>query len=137
MYSLAIKRTQLVECVLNTVAVGQRFQFQDVPEISRNNIVLYGIEAFTATQLVTSPDARTVVPIGTGLVVNLKNALNEEFVYNIPYFSLIRSQNGGFFFSFAEGIDIQLTNCTVQITNNTSLVANQAAVFNLVYAYRR
>jgi hypothetical protein len=137
MYSLAIKRTQLVECVLNTVAVGQRFQFQDVPEISRNNIVLYGIEAFTATQLVTSPDARTVVPIGTGLVVNLKNALNEEFVYNIPYFSLIRSQNGGFFFSFAEGIDIQLTNCTVQITNAASLVANQAAVFNLVYAYRR
>jgi len=137
MYSLAIKRTQLVECVLNTVVVGQRFQFQDVPEISRNNIILYGLEAFTATQLVTTPSARTVVPIGTGLLVNLQNALNEQFVYNIPYFSLIRSQNGGFFFSFADGIDVQLTNCTVQITNITSLVANQSAVFNLIYAYKR
>ena len=63
MNNLIIKRSQLVEAQFTgTVAIGKKYPFTQVPNISRNNIIIYGFEVFTATQLVTTPSNNTVVP---------------------------------------------------------------------------
>jgi spore maturation protein SpmB len=52
MNNLIIKRSQLVEATfVGGAAAGKKYQFTEVPNLSRNNIIVYGFEAFTATQL--------------------------------------------------------------------------------------
>ena len=46
MNNLIIKRSQLVEAQFTgTPAAGKKYQFTEVPNISRNNIIIYGFEA--------------------------------------------------------------------------------------------
>jgi hypothetical protein len=66
MNNLIIKRSQLIEAQFTgTPAAGKKYQFTEIPNISRNNIIVYGFEAFTATQLATTPNNNTVVAAST------------------------------------------------------------------------
>ena len=136
MNNLIIKRSQLIEAQFTgTPATGKKYQFTEIPNISRNNIVIYGFEAFTATQLSTTPNNNTVVASGVSdqLVVTLIDNDNKERVYQLPYYTAIRSLNGGFVLMVKPFI-LNLTRSYVQITDATGISANQVASINLYYS---
>jgi hypothetical protein len=136
MNNLIIKRSQLIEAQFTgTPAAGKKYQFTEIPNISRNNIIVYGFEAFTATQLAVTPNNNTVVASGVSdqLVVTLIDSDNKERVYQLPYYTAIRSLNGGFVLMVKPFI-LNLTRSYVQITEATGINANEVASFNLYYS---
>jgi hypothetical protein len=136
MNNLIIKRSQLIEAQFTgTPATGKKYQFTEIPNISRNNIVIYGFEAFTATQLAVTPNNNTVVASGVSdqLVVTLIDNDNKERVYQLPYYTAIRSLNGGFVLMVKPFI-LNLTRSYVQITSASGINANEVASFNLYYS---
>ena len=136
MNNLIIKRSQLIEAQFTgTPATGKKYQFTEIPNISRNNIVIYGFEAFTATQLAVTPNNNTVVGSGVSdqLVVTLIDNDNKERVYQLPYYTAIRSLNGGFVLMVKPFI-LNLTRSYVQITSATGISANEVASINLYYS---
>ena len=136
MNNLIIKRSQLIEAQFTgTPAAGKKYQFTEIPNISRNNIIVYGFEAFTATQLAVTPNNNTVVGSGVSdqLVVTLIDSDNKERVYQLPYYTAIRSLNGGFVLMVKPFI-LNLTRSYVQITEATGINANEVASFNLYYS---
>ena len=136
MNNLIIKRSQLIEAQFTgTPAVGKKYQFTEIPNISRNNIIVYGFEAFTATQLATTPNNNTVVASGVSdqLVVTLIDNDNKERIYQLPYYTAIRSLNGGFVLMVKPFI-LNLTRSYLQITNATGINANEVASLNLYYS---
>jgi hypothetical protein len=136
MNNLIIKRSQLIEAQFTgTPATGKKYQFTEIPNISRNNIVIYGFEAFTATQLAVTPNNNTVVASGVSdqLVVTLIDNDNKERVYQLPYYTAIRSLNGGFVLMVKPFI-LNLTRSYVQITSASGINANEVASINLYYS---
>lgn len=135
MNNLIIKQSQLVTAVITgTPTTGRRYTFSDIPNLSRNNIVLYGFEAYSAGQLSTTPDGKTVIAATETdqIAVTLKDTNNIEFVYQMPYYSLIKSLNGGFVVMLKPRI-INLTECYIQLTDATGIGAGEVAAFNLYY----
>jgi hypothetical protein len=136
MNNLIIKRSQLIEAQFTgTPAAGKKYQFTEIPNISRNNIIVYGFEAFTATQLAVTPNNNTVIASGVSdqLVVTLIDNDNKERVYQLPYYTAIRSLNGGFVLMVKPFI-LNLTRSYVQITSATGISANEVASINLYYS---
>lgn len=136
MNNLIIKRSQLIEAQFTgTPATGKKYQFTEIPNISRNNIVIYGFEAFTATQLAVTPNNNTVIASGVSdqLVVTLIDNDNKERVYQLPYYTAIRSLNGGFVLMVKPFI-LNLTRSYVQITSATGITADEVASINLYYS---
>jgi hypothetical protein len=136
MNNLIIKRSQLIEAQFTgTPAAGKKYQFTEIPNISRNNIIVYGFEAFTATQLAVTPNNNTVVAAGVSdqLVVTLIDSDNKERIYQLPYSTAIRSLNGGFVLMVKPFI-LNLTRSYVQITSASGINANEVASFNLYYS---
>ena len=136
MNNLIIKRSQLVEAqVVGTPAAGKKYQFTDVPNISRNNILIYGFEVFTAAQLSTTPNNNTVIPSATSdqLVITLIDNNNKELIYQLPYYTAVRSLNGGFVLMVKPFI-LNLTRSYIQLTDATGISENQVACVNLYYS---
>jgi hypothetical protein len=136
MNNLIIKRSQLVEAqIVGTPAAGKKYQFTDVPNISRNNIIIYGFEVFTAAQLAVTPNNNTVIPanVSDQLVVTLVDNNNNEIIYQLPYYTAIRSLNGGFVLMVKPFV-LNLTRSYVQITSATGISENQVASVNLYYS---
>ena len=136
MNNLIIKRSQLVEAqVVGTPAAGKKYQFTDVPNISRNNILIYGFEVFTAAQLSTTPNNNTVIPSATSdqLGLTLSENNNKELIYQLPYYTAIRSLNGGFVLMVKPFI-LNLTRSYIQLTDATGISENQVACVNLYYS---
>jgi hypothetical protein len=133
MNNLVIKRSQIVEAKLQgNLAVGNRYYFKDIPNLSRNNVVIYGIEAFTDSELSVAPSGATTVGTSTGIVVTLRDNQKKEFMYNVPYYTLIRANNAGLIVMMKPRI-INLTDCYVSLTSTSGLTLNEVATFNLYY----
>lgn len=136
MNNLIIKRSQLIEAQFSgTPATGKKYQFTTIQNISRNNIIVYGFEAFTATQLAITPTNNTVIASGVSdqIVVTLADNDNKERIYQLPYYTAIRSLNGGFVLMVKPFI-LNLERSYVQITSATGINANEVASFNLYYS---
>lgn len=136
MNNLIIKRSQLIEAQFTgTPAAGKKYQFTEIPNISRNNIIVYGFEAFTAAQLAVTPNNNTVVASTTSdqMVITLIDNDNKERVYQLPYYTAIRSLNGGFVLMVKPFI-LNLTRSYVQITSTTGINSNEVASLNLYYS---
>jgi hypothetical protein len=137
MNNIIIKQSQLVTATINgTPTVNRRYKFDDIPNLSRNNIILYGIESYSSEQLVSTDDGSDVVSAADSInvTVTLKDNQNNEFVYQMPYYNLIRSNNGGFVILLEPKI-INLTDCYVQINNVGALANGDKAVFNFYYDF--
>ena len=136
MDNLIIKRSQIIEAqITGTPTVGKRYFFTDIPQLSRLNIIIYGIEAFTSTQLSVSPQSgNAVVGTSTGIALTLRDQNKLEFAYQIPYYTLIRANNSGLVVLFTPKT-INLTDCFVQLTSTTGITANDVACFNLYYDF--
>lgn len=134
MNNTIIKRSQLIEAEVQRLAVGQPFKFQEIPNLSRNNIIVYGFEAYSRSQLAFSPNGNPVllnadVP---NVVVSFRDINKEEFVYQMPMFNMIRSNVGGFVTMITPRI-INLTDSYIQLNNLGTITAGDAVVLNLFY----
>jgi len=135
MNNLIIKRSQIVEAqVTGTPATSRRYQFTDVPNLSRNNLILYGFEAFSAAELAVTPMGNTVIAAAASdqVVVTLKDINNEEFIYQMPMYSLIRGNNGGFIIMLKPRL-LNLTDCYIQLTSASGVNTNEVVAFNFYY----
>jgi len=135
MNNLIIKHAQLVEAQFRTPAAGKKYQNTEVPNISRNNIIVYGFEAFSAAQLSVTPNNNTVIAEADTdqICVTLIDNNNLERIYQLPYYTAIRSQNGGFVLMVQPFI-LNLTRSYVQLTDATGIGSNEVAVLNLYYS---
>lgn len=137
MNNIIVKQSQLVTASIDgTPTVNRKYKFDDIPNLSRNNIILYGIEAYSAAQLVSTSDGSDVISAADslGVTVTLKDNQNNEFIYQMPYTNLIRSNNGGFVILLEPKV-INLTDCYVQINNALALADGDKAVFNFYYDF--
>jgi|GEM_PF-858256 hypothetical protein len=136
MNNIIIKRSQIVECQFTgTPATNKRYPFLTIPNLSRNNIILYGIEALTADQLAVTPNSNTVIASSNAVnvVVTLRDNNKDEFLYQYPIYNLIRANVGGFFTLIKPRI-INLTDCVCQLVAAGTIATNQVAAFNLIYS---
>lgn len=140
MENSVILQSQLVEAqITGTPTIGRRYNFLDIPNLSRNNLYVYAIEAFGYSQLVATPNSNTIIggaATSNGptaqCCVTLLDDNKTQFVYQMPYYSMIRTNNGGFL-TYIKPRPINLTDCFVQLTNVTNVASNEVAVFNLYY----
>jgi hypothetical protein len=135
MNNLIIKKSQIVEAQFaGTFTTNQKYPFIEIPNLSKNNIILYGIEAYVATQLINSPAGNTIIAAADAprVLVTFRDIDKQEFVYQMPIYSLIRANNGGFVTMFKPRL-INLTDCYIQALSAGTLAANQSVCFNFYY----
>jgi len=135
MNNLIIKRSQIVRAkVTGTPSVGNKYYFTDVPNISRNNVVLYGFEVFTAAQLAVTPQAETVIPQSAQdqVTITWRDNNKIEFIYQMPIYTAIRANNGGFIILLKPRI-INLTDSYIQLTDTTGVSSNEVVAANIYY----
>jgi hypothetical protein len=124
-------RSILVELPLTTTANGSTLNFNDVPQL-RGKFV-QGIEAYTSTQVSKSQTQRTIIGSGSqsAFLVNLVTDSETTFE-NIPYFTLISSNNGGLIREF-NNLKININKSNIYISFNTGLTTAQSALFTFYY----
>lgn len=139
MQNVIVKQSLLVEArITATPAVGQRFFFDDVPDISKNNIVVYGIIGYSATQLAKSQSNRTVVAAAgvPSLALTIVDDNNVEKVQQMPVYDTVRSLNGGFVATF-DDIPMNLTKSYIEVMATTSLNSGESFVCELLYRFKK
>lgn len=135
MNNLIIKRSQIVEFQFTgTPSTLKRYGALPNPQLQRNNVILYGIECFTAAQLTATPTGNTVIADADKdqVVVTLVDTNKDQFIYNFPITSLIRSDVGGFVTLFKPRL-INLNDCYVQLTDATGVSQDEVVAFNFYY----
>jgi hypothetical protein len=136
MNNLIIKRSQLIEAkIVGTPTAGKKYPFTQIPNISRNNIIIYGFEAFTSDELAVSPNGNAVIPPSAGaeVVITFVDNENVERIYQIPYSTLISQLNGGFV-KMVKPFILNLTKCYAQLVSTTNMSSNEAISINLYYS---
>jgi hypothetical protein len=136
MNNLIIKRSQLVEAQFTgTPAIGVKYAFTQVPNISRNNIIIYGFEVFTSSQLVNTPSNNPVIPSSaqTSIVITFVDDNNVERIFQIPYYTLLSSANGGFI-RMVKPFILNLTKSYVQAVDVSNITEGDVASVNLYYS---
>jgi len=136
MNNLIIKRSQLAEAqVTGSVAVGKKYQFLEIPNLSRNNILLYGLEVYSADQLTNTPNGNAVIAAADipNVVVSFRDTNKVEFVYQVPTYSLIRANVGGFITMITPRL-INLTDSYIQLTAAGTISVDEVLAVNLYYS---
>lgn len=130
---MIIENSYLVEVNLPSITLGQRYTFLDIPQLRYNAVTMMGIEAFTASQLATSPNNKTVISAAGSVNIVCTFVVNEtEDIYQIPYYTLISSNNAGLIREF-QNKRINLVKSYITILNVTGLNANESVMFNFYY----
>jgi hypothetical protein len=136
MNNLIIKRSQLAEAqITGSVAVGKKYQFLEIPNLSRNNILLFGFEVYSATQLSNTPNGNAVIAAADipNVVLSFRDTNKVEFVYQVPTFSLIRANVGGFVTMITPRL-INLTDSYIQLTALGGINVDEVLAVNLYYS---
>lgn len=136
MNNLIIKRSQLAEAqVTGSVAVGKKYQFLEIPNLSRNNILLYGFEVYSADQLTNTPNGNAVIAAADipNVVLSFRDTNKVEFVYQVPTFSLIRANVGGFITMITPRL-INLTDSYIQLVATGGINVDEVLAVNLYYS---
>lgn len=130
---MIITNSYLVELNLPSIALGQRYTFLDVPQLRYNAVIIEGLEGFTNTQLAVSPNNKNIITPTGSLNLVLTLVVDEtEDIYQIPYYTLISSNNAGLIREFANK-RINLVKSYITILNTTGLTAGESAIFNFYY----
>jgi hypothetical protein len=136
MNNLIIKRSQLAEAqVTGSVAVGKKYQFLEIPNLSRNNILLWGFEVYSASQLTNTPNGNAVIAAADipNVVLSFRDTNKVEFVYQVPTYSLIRANVGGFITMITPRL-INLTDSYIQLTGLGGINVDEVLAVNLYYS---
>ena len=137
MDNLIIPRSNLVEFPINTTpSSGMRCNAELIPSMGNNNIILFGFELYTATQMATAPSGRTVVAASTapGTAFTLRDVNKMDILYNFPYYSGIRINTAGLY-TIVKPRKINLTDCYALIISTTGLSANETFLANFYFEY--
>jgi hypothetical protein len=137
MNNLIIKRSQIAEAQFTgAVSIGKKYAFTEIPNMSRNNILLYGFEVYSRTQLRATPLGNDVILAADvhNIVLSFRDVNKVEFVYQTPIFNLIRSNVGGFITMITPRL-INLTDSYVQCTNVGTISVNEVVAVNLFYSF--
>lgn len=135
MNNLIIKRSQLVRAqITGTPALGNKYYYTTVQNISRNNCILYGFEVFTATQLAKTPQNETVISGSAvaNVVMTWRDNNKVEYIYQMPIYTAVRSLNGGFLVITKPRI-INLDDSYIQLVSTTGINSNEVVAVNLYY----
>jgi len=129
-----INRSLTIEVKLTSISAGQIFQFPDNQIIRGQEVTVYGIEAFSQTQVSKTPNSNNVVSASgaAGLVVTFQDNTSTNRVYEIPYYTLLSYLNGGIIREF-KPFKCILSKSYVKVLDGTNLTVNEAAFFNLIY----
>ncbi len=139
MQNLVIKKSQLITAKFrNTPAANQKIYFDDIPEINRDNILVYGIEAYTADQVAQDESGNTLISSAGAKSLNLTLVVrgNDEEVQQIPVTGLIRSNVNGFY-TLLNRKCISLTQSYITTNSGSNLSQNQVVQFNLYYVDKK
>lgn len=137
MHNLIVHKSQLVTARIETAPhVNKEFKFKDVGNLSRNNVMVYGITAYTRDELTKSPNDKAVVSAAgaKGLLVTLQDNENNEPVHLMPYTEMVRAKNSGLIL-LTKPMILDLTQCKIQISDAAGLAIDEEAVFNVFYEY--
>jgi hypothetical protein len=135
MNNLIIKRSQIVEFqVTGTPSTFKRYGALPNPQLQRNNVILYGLECFTSDELSDTPTGNAVVGSTqkSQVVLTLVDVNKDQFVYNFPITSLIRTDVGGFVCLIKPRL-INLNDCYVQLTDASGISTDEVVAFNFYY----
>lgn len=121
-----------VELKLTSVAAGTTLNFLDVPQL--NNAKIEAIEAYTATQVTKTPTQNTVFANAAApeMLMTFMNNQSDKQFENMPYYTLIRSNNGGYLMRFPK-FRVNITASYVWI-GGTTATANHALGFGIYYS---
>jgi len=130
---MIIKNTYGVELNLTTVTQGLRTNFQDVPQLRYNAVVITGIEAYTVSQLASSPTGKNIISTAgcQGISITLV-VMDTEEVYQLPYYSLVSSLNSGIVKEFANK-RINIVKSYATILNTTGINAGDSLYLSFMY----
>lgn len=124
-------RSILVEIPLTTVANGSTINFNDVPQLRGKYV--QGIETYTSDQVSRSATQRAVIGSGSQSAFLCNLVTDSEITFeNIPYFTLISSNNGGLIREF-NNLKININKSSIYISFNTGLTTSQSALFTFYY----
>jgi len=132
MQDLIIENSILVENNMPTVSTGQSYYFPDIPEL-RNGVYIYAIEAFSVAQVSKSPAGNTIVAAAAVVDIVLTLVVGQdEKVFQIPYYTLISSLNGGLIRRF-NNMPVNIVKSYIRLVSNT-VTATNSAIFNFIYS---
>lgn len=127
-----ILRSYLAEVNLGTTAPGngQNINIQDYPQL--RDVIITGVEVFSANQISISPQGKTVVPTQAGITLTLMDKYNMEIMYQYPTYDLNPANISGFYRDI-KPFELQLTKSYISILDNTGLSANESVCLNFFY----
>lgn len=137
MNNLIIKRSQIAEAQFTgSISIGKKYQFLEIPNMSRNNILLYGFEVYSRTQLRATPMGNDTILAADvhNVVLSFRDVNKVEFVYQMPIYNLIRSNVGGFITMITPRL-INLTDSYVQLTDVGTISVDEVVAVNLFYSF--
>jgi len=128
--NIVFDKSIFVELKLTTVATGTLITFQDVPQLRGSYV--QGIEAFTDGQVTKTPTQNTVFAAAAAKEMLMTFVQGQENKFeNIPYYTLISSNNGGLIREFR---DLQVNiNKSYVFIGGTTATANHALAFTFYY----
>lgn len=135
MQNVIIQKSLLVEArIVGTPAALQTYQFDPVQNIALNNILVYGVIGYSATQLNISPQNRPVIAAAgiPSLALTFVNAQNQKQIWRMPVYDTVRSLNGGFVATF-DDIALNLTSSYIELMGTTGLNLGDSFVCELLY----
>jgi hypothetical protein len=127
-------RCLTVEVQLTSVGVGSQFLFPDNQIIRGQNIMVYGIETYTASTVANSPSGYTMVTDSgaANLTLNFLDDKSINLVNQLPYQALNSYIMSGVIREF-KPFRMVLTKSFVAISSATNLSVNQAILVNILY----
>jgi hypothetical protein len=131
MYQPIIKNSYLVEVNLGTLAAQKQINFQFIPQLEGS--IIYGIQAFSSSDLLASPNGQTV-PSTAGLAsltVTFSVGDNQD-IFLMPV-SDLRSVNIAGFVRMFDNKRLNLTKSFVTINSVTNLNNNESVCFQFIY----
>lgn len=139
MQNVIITRSTLIEArIVSTPAALQKYVFDPNPEIDRNNILVYGIVGYSATQLAASPMSnRAAIPQADvpNIALTIQNAQGTSLIDRMPMYNTVRSLNGGFVVTFAD-LPMNVTRSFIELTGTGTLANTQSVIFEIYYKLR-
>jgi hypothetical protein len=127
-----IVRSYLAEVNLGTTVPGngQNINIQDYPQL--RDVIITGVQVFSANQVAVSPQGKTVVSALTGIALTLMDKYNMEMVYQYPTYDLNSANVSGFYRDLVP-FELQLTKSYISILSNAGLNANESVCLNFFY----
>lgn len=127
-----IKNNYLVEINIPNNATGTRVYFPDIPKLRDKFIT--GADAVNSSVLSISPNGNTIIGNARALLVTLVtvDGGNQEAVFQMPYYDLVASLNGGIVKQFNR-LKVNMQKSYLFIADGSLITAGHSAAIVFYY----